>query len=102
MLRYGFVVLGCSSVFYFLAVLVASLIDEEMGKTWGSFFAGMVLLWLARRAGMPVSFDVWSALLASSPLHSLIPWPALGVSLISSVIFALGALFTVQRRDYSA
>jgi hypothetical protein len=102
MLRYGMVVLACSSAFYFLAVLAASLFDDEVGKTWGSFIAGGVLLWIARRAGMPPSFDVWSATLATSPLHSSIPWTAMGVSAAASLILGLAALNVVQRREFSA
>jgi hypothetical protein len=102
MLRYGLVVLVCASAFYFLAVLAASLIDDEMGKTWGSFIAGGVLLWIARRAGMPPAFDLWSATLETSPLHSSIPWTAMGVSALLSTLLALAAVSVVQSREYSA
>jgi hypothetical protein len=100
--RYGFVVLTCSTVFYFLAVLAASLIDDEMGKTWGSFIAGGVILWTARRAGLPPSFDPWTALMASSPLHSTIPWTAIGVSIALSALLILASARVVQVREYWA
>jgi hypothetical protein len=102
MLRYGLVVLSCASAFYFLAVLAASLIDDDLGKTWGSIAAAIFLLWLARRVGMPSAYNFGTALLNASPLRDSVPWSAITVSLAASVTLALAALKVVQRREFSA
>ena len=102
MAQYGFVALACASGFYFLAVLGSSLIDDEMGKTWGSLIGGALVLWIARKAGMPASFDALSVLVKSSPLHASVPWNAMALSAITSIMCTLSGLFAVRCRDFAA
>jgi putative exporter of polyketide antibiotics len=100
MLRYGLVVLACGSAYYFLAVLAASLINDEMAKTWGTLGAVAVVWWMGRYAGISPSFDLLRTLVDASPVQTSIPWAAIGLSAAVSPILVFAALKVVERREY--
>lgn len=85
--------------FYFVSVAIATVFDE-MWQIYGSYcLAG--LAWWASDLALPPSANVFDFSTKASPLltHSL-PWPAMVISLVASMVLFLTALQVVNRYEY--
>jgi hypothetical protein len=92
--------IACTACFYFISVLLATFLDDPW-QTFGAAFVAMVVWFIASRVSVPPRFNVFGFVGAASPLmtHSL-PWPAMAISLIASVVLFLAALKIAERREY--
>jgi hypothetical protein len=86
--------------FYFIAVLLATFLDDPW-PTFGGMFATIVVWFVISRISPPPSINLFGFAGDASPLitHTL-PWPAMGISLIASAILLWVALKIAERRDY--
>ncbi len=92
--------IACTACFFFVSVLLASFLNESW-QIFGSLFVVGVLRQATARLALPSSFNVFRFGGDASPLitHTL-PWPAMAVSFVVSVILFLAALKVVQSREY--
>ncbi len=90
----------CTACIHFVSIFLATFL-EETWHIFGSMFVVVVAWWSLSRLSLRPSLNVFRFLGGASPLitHAL-PWPAMGVSLISSAILFLFALKVVQSREY--
>lgn len=90
----------CMSAFYFLTVLLATVLGdpEEMGV---SAILILILHLLSKTVSVPPSLNIFRAMGASSPLFThTFPWASMGVSLGAAAILFLAAMRVVQTREY--
>jgi hypothetical protein len=90
----------CTACIHLVSVFLATFL-EETWHLFGSIFFVVVAWWSLSRLSLRASFNVFRFLGDASPLitHGL-PWPAMGISLLSSAILFLCALKVVQSREY--
>jgi hypothetical protein len=90
----------CTACIHFVSVFLATFL-EETWHIFGSIFFVVVAWWSLSRVSLRPSLNVFRFLGDASPLitHAL-PWPAMGISLLSSAILFLCALKVVQSREY--
>jgi hypothetical protein len=98
--KYVLTISICLCGFYFLAVLLATFLDDQF-QMWASILAIALLRWLAIKFPLPPSLNVFRAMGEGSPLitHTF-PWASMGVSLgVSAILFWI-ALKIVEAREY--
>ncbi len=90
----------CTACIYFVSVFLATFL-EETWHIFGSMFFVVIAWWSLSRLSVGPALNVFRFLGDASPLvtHAL-PWPAMGISLLSSAILFLCALKVVQSREY--
>jgi hypothetical protein len=100
LLAYWVTLSVCGSAFYFLGVLLSTILDD-LTQNWTSMFGIVFLRWLGSLPHVPLSINLFQAMGTSSPLftHTL-PWASMGVSVGVSLILFLIALKIVQAREY--
>lgn len=100
MFGYAGTLVACSSMLYFLSVLMATFLDE-VWRTWGSLIASMGISWLCTKAAFPVSANIFRGMGKGSPIlaHAM-PWSAMGFSLGLSVVLFFAALKIARAREY--
>ncbi len=90
----------CTACIYFVSVLLASFL-EETWHIFGGFFVVGLAWWGFNRLRLPASASVFRFMGDASPLVThVLPWTAMGISLILSAVLFLAALKIVQAREY--
>ncbi len=99
LLRLILAAIVCTACFYFVSVSMATVLDE-IWQLYGSMFVIGTAWWVSSRFAPP-SVNVFHFMGDASPLltHRL-PWPPMGVSLLTSVVLFLAALKIVETREY--
>jgi len=93
-------VIACASTPYFLAVLLATFLDDQW-RAWGALIACMAIGGLPYLIRVPAYADILRAMGDGSPLVAhTIPWPAMAFSLAFSAILFFTALKIVRIREY--
>lgn len=95
-----FAAIVCTSCFHLLAVFLSTFLDEAW-QLRGSIIVVGIAWWACVKLSLPPSANIFGFLTAASPLvtHTL-PWPAMTISVILSVILFLAALKVVRNREY--
>ena len=90
----------CTACFYFLSVSISTVLDETW-QMYGSLFVVGVMWWGVSRLALPPSANVFAFTTDASPLitHQL-PWPAMLLSLLASMLLFSITLKVVQTREY--
>ncbi len=92
--------LACVLCFYFMSVIIATVLDE-IWQTYGSYCLVGLAWWASTRLALPSSANIFSFSTDASPLitHSL-PWPAMVISLVMSIVLFFTALVIVNTHEY--
>jgi hypothetical protein len=100
MLEQAATVIVCTSILYFVSVVLATLLDDQW-RTWGTMLAAVAMYYPLTRYAAPPAVNVYWAMTKGSPLlaHS-IPWSAMGFSVALSVVLFLVAVAIARRREY--
>jgi hypothetical protein len=90
----------CTACFYFLSVVLATLLDDTWQLFGGMFVLGLAW-WALTKLSLPPSVDIFRFTGDASPLitHTL-PWPAMAISVTVSAILFFAALKIVRTREY--
>lgn len=97
---YWITVSVCVSAFYFLSVLLTTVLDDDW-PIYGTLIAIWILRWISAAFSVPPSVNIFRAMGAASPLFThTFPWASMGVSLGAAAILFLAALKVVQTREY--
>jgi hypothetical protein len=100
MFEYGYTVLACASMVYFLSVLLATFLDDQW-RVWGTMLGCGALAWLSYRVSLPASMDIFRAMGKGSPLLAhAVPWSAMAFAVGLAAVLFFAALKIVQTREY--
>jgi hypothetical protein len=90
----------CTACFYFVSVLVATILDDTW-QLFGSIFVIGIGWWATSRLALPPLLNVFHFMGDASPLltHRL-PSPAMAISLSASAVLFLAAWKLVETREY--
>jgi ABC-2 type transport system permease protein len=100
-LEYVVAVSLCVSGFYFVAVVFAALIEDQMFQMWASIAIIGLVYWLSTKIAVPTSLNIFKALGSASPLFThTVPWASIGISISASIILFFIALKIIQAREY--
>jgi hypothetical protein len=92
--------IACVTDFYFVAVFVATLLDD-IWQLYVSMAAVGAAWWVSSKLPLPASFDVFRVMSDASPLRThTLPWPAMILSLVASALLLLAALKVVETHEY--
>lgn len=96
----GLAISICVSAFYFLSVLLATVLDDTW-QMWGSLITVGLMRWILSEVNVPPAFDLFRSMGEASPLvtHAL-PWASMTLSLGLALLLFLIALRIVQTREY--
>jgi hypothetical protein len=99
-IEFAVTLLVSASMFYFIAVLLATFLDD-VWRVWGGMIAYGGLWGLSTWIALPRSVDVFRAIGDGSPLvaHAM-PWSPMAFSLGLSAILFFAALKVVQAKEY--
>jgi ABC-2 type transport system permease protein len=100
MFQYVGIVIACASAIYFLAVLLATFLDDQW-RVWGTMILSGGLWWLSVHSYIPASADIFRAIGKNSSLIAhTIPWTAMATSIGLAAILFFAALKIAQAREY--
>ena len=100
MVEQAAVLIVCSSVAYFLSVVLATFLEDQW-RIWGTMIAVAAMFWLSVKFSLPAAVDLIKAMGANSPLvaHSM-PWGAMGFAAGLSVVLFAAAVTVARMREY--
>jgi hypothetical protein len=100
MFQYAGTLIACASAVYFLAVVLATFLDDQW-RAWGTMIAAAALWWLSAHTRMPAFADIFRAMGKDSPLiaHTM-PWTTIAFSLSLAAVLFFTALKIAQTREY--
>jgi hypothetical protein len=100
-LEYVLTVFACLSAFYFLFMVLAALLPDDMTRNWVCIATVVLFRLMTGVVHVPPALNVFQAMGASSPLvtHTL-PSATLAGSIIASVLFFWIALKIVEATEY--
>ncbi len=100
LLKLCFAKVACTWCFYFVSVVIATVLDE-MWQVYGSYCVVGLAWWASVSLPLPASVNVLGFMTASSTsvAHSL-PWTVMGTSVAISVVLFLVALRIVESYKY--
>jgi ABC-2 type transport system permease protein len=100
MFEYAGALIACGSALYFLAVLLATFLEEQW-RVVGNMISFVALWWVPNHTPLPASANIFRAMGEGSPLlaHTM-PWTATAFSLTLAAILFFAALKVVQWREY--
>jgi hypothetical protein len=100
MLEQAGVLIVCSSVAYFLSVVLATFLEDQW-RIWGTMIAVGAMFWLSVKFSPPAAVDLIKAMGTNSPLiaHSM-PWGAMGFATGLSAVFFGVAVTIARMREY--
>jgi hypothetical protein len=92
--------IACSSVIYFLSVLLATMLDDQW-RVRGTVLASVGIWVLCTQLSLPAFADIAHGIGERSPIVAhTIPWNVMAFSLGLSAILFFAALKIAQRREY--
>ena len=100
MIEYTVTLMVSASMFYFIAVLLATFLDD-IWRVWGGMLAYGALWGLSSWIALPAAVDIIRAMGEDSPLiaHAM-PWSPMAFSLGLSAILFFAALKIAQAGEY--
>jgi len=94
-------VITCTSGFYFLSVVYATLIDEGTWLPWAGMVSIAALAFVLPRLRRVPAVNVFAAMGVKSPLFThAYPWFSMGIAASAAVILFFVASRTIQAREY--
>ncbi len=98
--EYGAIVLVCGSALYFLAVFLATFLDDQW-RIWGTLIVFFAWISLSIRGMLPEFLDVFRAIGKSSlqVVHA-VPWVPMGFSAGLSAALFVATLWVARTREY--
>jgi hypothetical protein len=100
MAEYTADLVGCGSALYFIAVLLATFLEEQW-RVFGNMICFAGLWWLSNHTPLPASANIFRAMGEGSPLFThTMPWTAMGVSLALGALLFFASMKIVQAQEY--
>lgn len=100
MFGYAGTLIACSSMLYFVSVLLATFLDE-VWRTWGTMITGAAVWWLCVKVSLPDFANTLRGMGKGSPiLAHTVPWSAMGFSVGVGAILFFVALNVARAREY--
>ena len=98
MLGYTVALLTCGSMFYCVAVLLGSFLEDQW-RAWGTMLVAGAFSYAAKRLHFPAFVDVFGGMSQLVLVHAM-PWSAMVFSLCVSAALLVATARIVQLREY--
>jgi hypothetical protein len=100
MLEQAGVLIVCSSVAYFVSVVLATFLEDQW-RIWGTMIAVGAMFWLSIKFSLPAGVDLIKAMGRGSPVvaHAM-PWATMGFAAGLSAVLFVVAVMVARMREY--
>ena len=98
MVKYLAALLACGSVFYCVAVLLGSFLEDQW-RAWGTMFTAAALAYASKNLHLPAFADVFRGMALPVTAHTM-PWSTMAFSLGMAAALLVATKEIVQRREY--
>jgi hypothetical protein len=98
MVEYLVALLACGSVFYCVAVLLGSFLDDQW-RVWGTMLVAGLFAFASTRLHLPAFADIFRGITQLLTTHAM-PWSAMAFSLALAAALLVATARIVRTREY--